>query len=58
MFYMMYDVSFITPEPTRETGISEGDIPIYDMAGMKFGHMKRVVYSIMKINMRYVQVMK
>lgn len=56
MFYMIYDISFITPEPTRESEIPEGDIPIYDMAGVKFGHMKRIVYSILKINMRYVQV--
>lgn len=53
---MMCDVGLITPEMATEHLIPEGDIPIYDMGGVKFRHVTKTVISVLEVFMKYTQV--
>lgn len=53
---MIHDVSFLIPEPTQESEIPNGHIQIIDLSGFKLSHFTKVIYSVMKMNMRYTQV--
>lgn len=53
---MVCDVGLITPEPSTEHQIPEGDIPIYDMAGVKFRHVTKTVIPVLRVFMKYTQV--
>lgn len=53
MFFMVADVRMKTPDPN---GLTEGEIPIFDMAGFSVKHMTKLVLSTLRVYMKYTQV--
>lgn len=52
VFFMFADVRFNTPDPA---GMSEGEIPIFDMKGFTLKHLTKVVLSTLRIYMKFTQ---
>ncbi|XP_067635502.1 alpha-tocopherol transfer protein isoform X2 [Eurosta solidaginis] len=52
VFFMMADLRFAL---TDEAGMSDGEVPIFDMAGYTLRHMTRTVFSSLRIYMKFVQ---
>lgn len=52
---MVGDIRLITPDD-NEGGISDGEIPIFDMNGFSLRHITRVVLSTLRCYMKYTQV--
>lgn len=52
---MFCDIYLIKPEPTTANHISEGDILVHDLAGLKFKHLTRTIISVMQVAMKYAQ---
>lgn len=50
---MVADVRLAMPDPN---GITDGEVPIFDMAGLSLRHLTRVVLSTLRIYMKYTQV--
>lgn len=50
---MVADVRLATKDMN---GISDGEIPIFDMAGFSLRHLTKVVMSSLRTYMRYTQV--
>lgn len=53
VFFMVADVRLITPD---QNGITDGEIPIFDMAGFSLRHLTKVVLSSLRCYMKYTQV--
>lgn len=53
LFFMVADVRLAMPDPN---GITDGEVPIFDMAGLSLRHLTRVVLSTLRIYMKYTQV--
>lgn len=52
---MVGDIRLITPDD-NEGGITDGEIPIFDMDGFSLRHITRVVLSTLRCYMKYTQV--
>lgn len=52
LFFMMNDISLITPDDGE---LTDGLVPIYDMKGVTYWHLTKIVFSTMKIFMKYTQ---
>lgn len=50
---MVADIRLATPDPN---GITDGEIPIFDMAGFSLRHLTKVVLSSLRCYMKYTQV--
>lgn len=53
MFFMVADVRLKTADPN---GLTDGEIPIFDMAGFSVKHLTKVVLSTLRTYMKYTQV--
>lgn len=49
---MVADVRLVTKD---KNGLSDGEIPIFDMAGFSLRHLTKLVLSSMRIYMKYTQ---
>lgn len=52
LFFMMNDIYLITPE---DGALWDGFVPIYDMKGVTYRHLTKIVFSTLKIFMKYSQ---
>lgn len=52
VFFMMSDVRLITPDIND---LSDGEIPIYDAKNLSFKHLTKVVFSSLRIFMKFTQ---
>ncbi|KAJ6616101.1 Clavesin-1, partial [Pseudolycoriella hygida] len=52
VFFMVSDIRLITPD---ENGLTDGEIPIFDMAGFSLRHLTKVVLSSLRCYMKYTQ---
>lgn len=50
---MVADVRLAMPDPN---GITDGEVPIFDMAGLSLKHLTRVVLTTLRVYMKYTQV--
>lgn len=50
---MVADVRLITPD---QNGLTDGEIPVFDMAGFSLRHLTKVVLSSLRCYMKYTQV--
>lgn len=53
VFFMVADVRLITPD---QNGLTDGEIPVFDMAGFSLRHLTKVVLSSLRCYMKYTQV--
>lgn len=51
-FFMVADVRLVTPEKSK---LSDGEAPIFDMKGMSYRHLTKLVFSTLKMYMKYTQ---
>lgn len=51
-FFMMSDVRLITPDSKC---LTDGEIPIFDMAKVSYRHLTKVVLSTVRLYMKYTQ---
>lgn len=51
-FFMMSDVRLITPDAKT---LTDGEIPIFDMARVSYRHLTKVVLSTLRLYMKYTQ---
>lgn len=51
-FFMMSDVRLITPDPK---GLSDGEIPIFDMSRVSYRHLTKIVLSTLRLYLKYTQ---
>lgn len=54
LFFMVADVRLACSDPNGT--ITDGEIPIFDMAGLSIKHLTRVVLSTLRVYMKYTQV--
>lgn len=54
LFFMVADVRLICGDHTDGT-FTDGEIPIFDMAGLSLKHITRVVLSTLRVYMKYTQ---
>lgn len=52
LFFMVADVRLITPD---QNGLTDGEIPIFDMTGFSLRHLTKVVLSSLRCYMKYTQ---
>ncbi|XP_037934959.1 alpha-tocopherol transfer protein-like [Teleopsis dalmanni] len=52
VFFMMADCRFSVED---EAGMANGEVPIFDMAGFSLRHLTKVVFSSLRIYMKFVQ---
>jgi len=52
VFFMVADVRLITPDPN---GLTDGEIPVFDMTGFSLRHLTKVVLSSLRCYMKYTQ---
>lgn len=55
LFFMVADVRLALPD-TNNNGITDGEIPVFDMAGLSLKHLTRVVLGTLRVYMKYTQV--
>lgn len=53
MFFMVADVRLACNDLN---GITDGEIPVFDMAGLSLKHITRVVLSTLRVYMKFTQV--
>lgn len=53
VFFMVADIRLITPD---QNGLTDGEIPIFDMTGFSLRHLAKVVLSSLRCYMKYTQV--
>jgi CRAL/TRIO domain len=51
-FFMMSDVRLITPDKTT---LTDGEIPIFDMARVSYRHLTKIVLSTLRLYLKYTQ---
>lgn len=51
-FFVMSDVRLITPDAEK---LTDGEIPIFDMARVSYRHLTKVVLSTVRLYLRYTQ---
>ena len=49
---MVSDVRLVTPDKEK---LSDGEVPIFDMKGMGYRHLPKLVFSTLKMYMKYTQ---
>lgn len=52
-FFMMADLRLISPDPNEE--LADGEVPIFDMAGVTIWHALKIHLATLKLYFKYVQ---
>lgn len=56
MFFMVADVRLISADPDEPNSGWNGEVPVFDMAGFSLRHLTCVVLSVLRVYMKYTQV--